>query len=348
MATNERELTGAVDLCTLDGKALNPAARGWSRRPLHRANLRGVWGRTKKWDYWGILAGDLIVSATYADVDYLGLADVWWADLATGRTGGRGISAPGARGFRLPDVPGTDPLRIDTKKLRLEMSDDAAGTHLRASWTERDGIPGSLDATVALPEGHESLNVVIPWNDRRFQFTSKHQARPATGELVVGGETRRFGLDADGAGDDAWGVLDVGRGRWPYRTNWNWGGGAGRVGTAGPVVGLQVGGKWTVGTGYTENGLIVDGRLTKIGDELVWDYDWDHPLQPWRVRAPDGSVDLVLEPRHDKHTRVVAVVMGMEVHQVFGHWSGTIVPDGGDPIEIAGIQGFAEESRSRW
>ena len=42
---------------------------------MHTANLSGVWGRTKKWDYWAILAGDLIVSGVYADVDYLGTVE---------------------------------------------------------------------------------------------------------------------------------------------------------------------------------------------------------------------------------------------------------------------------------
>ncbi|GHG48054.1 hypothetical protein GCM10011331_09540 [Flavimobilis marinus] len=35
----ERELTEPVDLCRPDG-TLNPAAVGWSRRPLHRTALR--------------------------------------------------------------------------------------------------------------------------------------------------------------------------------------------------------------------------------------------------------------------------------------------------------------------
>lgn len=352
MATDEPEITDVVPLCTPDGRRLNPAARGWSRTPLHDCNLAGVWGRTKKWDYWAILAGDLTIAATYAHVDYLGLANVWWCDLATGVTGGRDLAAPLGRGYRLPDRPGTEPLRIATRHLDLEIVDDGEGTHLRARWDEQDGTAGRLDATVALPPGHESLNVVIPWSDKRFQYTSKHQARPASGELVIGGETRTFGHDGGvaggGIGSGAWGVLDVGRGRWPYKTNWNWGGGAGVATDGSTVVGLQLGGKWTVGTGFTENGVIVDGRLTKIGDELVWDYDWDEPLRPWTVRAPDGSLDLVLQPRHDKHTRINAAVMGMEVHQVFGHWSGTVVPDGGEPLTIEGLQGFAEESRSRW
>lgn len=342
MATHEREITTAVDLCTVDGR-LNPDARGWSRVPLHRANLRGKFGRNKRWDYWGILAGDLAISSTYSNVDYLGIVDVWWADLATGRTGGRARTMPFPRRLELPERPGTEPLRSSSKTLTVEMVDDEVGTHLRASWIERDGTPGRLDATVALPTGHESLNVVIPWSETTFQFTSKHQARPAHGELVLGDEVRRFGDDGS-----AWGVLDVGRGRWPYRTNWNWGGGAGRASGGGPVVGLQLGGKWTVGTGATENGVIVDGRLTKVGDELEWDYQWDDPMQEWRVRAPDGSIDLVLHPRYDKHSRTEIGIMGMEVHQVFGHWSGSVRTDKGVTVAFDNFSGFAEECRARW
>ncbi|HEY5013138.1 MAG TPA: DUF2804 domain-containing protein [Acidimicrobiia bacterium] len=347
MATHERELTEPVDLATADGRSLNPAARGWSRRPLHRANLRGDWGRTKRWDYWAILAGDLVVSSVYADVDYLGLADVWWVDLATGHTGGRGIVAPFARGMRLPDVPATAPLHVARRHFELDISDDADGTtHLRARWDERDGSPARLDASIALPVGHESLNVVIPWSDRRFQFTSKHQARPAHGELVVGDRHRPFGRDSGGNGA-AWGVLDVGRGRWPYRTRWNWGGGAGAT-TDGRIVGIQIGGRWTEGTGFTENGVIVDGVLTKLGTELRWQYDWDEPTRPWLVDDPHGRLHLRLDPRFDKHSKTEAGVMGTETHQVFGTWSGTFVADDGESIELAGIQGFAEESRSRW
>ena len=94
MTTHEPEITAPVDLCTRDGATLHPAARGWSRRVLHRANLLGSFGRNKRWDYWAVLAGDTVVSAVYADIDHLGLADVWWADLASGASGGRAVVAP--------------------------------------------------------------------------------------------------------------------------------------------------------------------------------------------------------------------------------------------------------------
>ena len=320
---------------------------------MHTANLRGGWGRTKRWDYWAVLAGDLVIAVTYADIDYLGMASVWWADLRRGTTGGRELALPLARGVTLPDRPGSEPLRHRGRGLALDVVDDPGGTTITATWAEAGAVPAALDVRIRLPAGHESLNVVIPWSDRRFQYTSKHQARPAHGTLTIGDEVRAIGVDPEAASApdqavEAWGVLDVGRGRWPYTTRWNWGGGAGRAVDGRTVVGLQVGAKWTEGTGATENVVIVDGRLSKIGEELIWDYDWDHPLQPWRVRHPDGSLDLTLAPVHDRHTKVNALILATEVHQVFGTWSGHVTDHEGTRLEVDGLVGFAEESRSRW
>jgi hypothetical protein len=344
--TTEPELTDPVELCDASGRRLQPAARGWSRRPLHTANLRGGWGRTKRWDYWAVLADDLAVSITYADVDYLGIAAVWWADLAAGVSGGREVVVPLARSLDLPDLPGSRALTYRGRDLELELADELGGTRLRASWRERDDRRGRLEAFVELPPGHGSVNVVIPWSDRRFQYTSKHQARPAHGELVVGDRTWAIG-DRHG-GPSAWGVLDVGRGRWPYRTRWNWGGGAGPSADGGHVVGIQLGGRWTVGTGATENGVIVDGQVVKLGAELTWTYDWDAPLAPWRVHDPAGALDLTLAPRYDRHARTSALVIATEVHQVFGRWNGRVPAPDGTVLEVVDVLGFAEESRSRW
>lgn len=344
--TEEREITEAVDLCMPDGKHLNPAAKGWSRRPLHTANLRGGWGRTKRWDYWAVLAGDLVVAATYADIDYLGLGDVWWVDLATGERGGVNVASPLGRGVNLPERPGTAPLTLHHKNLDLTIDDAPDGTTtISARWTEANGSPAELEARIALPDGHESLNVVIPWTDRQFQYTSKHQARPAHGILHIGADQWRFGGDTR---QPAWGVIDIGRGRWPYRTRWNWGGGAGPTRDGQHQLGLQLGGKWTEGTGFTENGLILDGKLIKLGRELEWEYDWRRPLRPWRVSDPGGWLDAKLVPQFDKHTKINAGVAATETHQVFGHWAGTARTETGATIEFAGMQGFAEESRSRW
>lgn len=350
--TNERELTEPVDLCLPDGRHLNPAAVGWSRRPLHNANLSG-WGRTKRWDYWAVLTPTHAFSVTYADVDYLGIADVWWANLETGESGGCAVTRPLGRGLDLPEVPGSVPLVLREGELLLELvteGDHRQPCTIRCEWIEYnpDFVPMSLDLTIDAEPGHESLNVVIPWTDKRFQYTSKHQARAARGTFTRGDTVIEFGSPSgQRTDDDAWGVLDVGRGRWPYRTRWNWGGGAGHA-DDGTVVGIQLGGKWTEGTQFTENGLICDGVLYKIGRELVWDYSWSDPMRPWRVTDPGGAFEATLTPRFDRHSRTEALVLGTEVHQVFGHWSGWCDVGDGGRRTFSELLGFAEESRSRW
>lgn len=344
MTTSENEITQPVLLCRDNGIQLNPDARGWSRTPLHIDNLGAYQNRNKRWDYWAVLSRDFTVSSVFADIDVLGLADVYWANFLTGETGGQAVVVASDENFSLPAQVGGHPLHVAHDGFALTIRDDESATWFDISWRESDGRNGELSMRVDKPAGHESLNVVIPWDDEIFNFTSKHQARPAHGFRRVGDEIWRFG---DDTGIEAWGVLDVGRGRWPKRINWNWGGGAGRVGNH--IVGLQFGGKWTEGSGYTENAIIVDGRLNKLGAELEISYDWDAPMEPWTVRDPGGQLDLVLHPVFDKYTHTdISDDLGSEVHQVFGRMSGTLTTDDGITLTFDDVVGFIEEARQRW
>ena len=339
----ERELTEPVDLCDRRGR-LNPAATGWSRRPLHRANLRRAFGRKKRWDYWLVASPEVYVSLTYADVDYLGIASVWVWEPATDTVTEISRAVPFARGFALPDMACTGTMVHADRRLRLEIEERPEATRLHVLGRSAGGDV-VVDLTVDRPAEHETLSVVVPWSPRRFQYTSKHNTRPARGTVTVG--ERHYDV-GPGAGGPAWGVLDLGRGVWPYAMRWNWAAASGTT-PDGRVVGLQFGGKWTVGTGATENAVCVDGRLTKISDELELVYDWNHPLGPWRVRdTVGGLVDAVLTPVKDKHTRTSVGILSMEVHQCFGTWSGRLRTAEGEEVPFEGLAGFAEEARNRW
>jgi hypothetical protein len=338
-ACTEREIEGPVSLCSGDGR-LNPEAIGWSRSPVHDCALPGTWGRRKRWDYWGVTGPGFFMSLTYANVDYVGLADVWFCDLDTKRIATRSSGSPLGRGMTLPDRVGGGPMSVEGR-LDLSITEQESGTRLRASFEGFDA-----NVLVHRPPGHESLSVVIPWSERRFQFTNKDVARLAEGSIRWKDET--YLLTPDGA---AWGCLDYGRGKWPYRTHWNWGAGAGIVdGPDGPVtVGVQLGGKWTDGTGMTENALCVDGRLSKLSEELVWTYDTSDWLRPWTIRTPvSDRVDLTFTPTYDKPSRLQLGVASSSVDQCFGTYAGSIVPDDGRRIAVDGVSGWAEEATWRW
>ena len=344
MTTHEREITTPVDLCTPDGLTVNPDALGWSRQPLHRANLQGHFGRNKRWDYWAVLSENWCLGLVYADIDHLGLADIYWADFRTKETGGQAILLGANQGISLPELLSATPLTVEHDGYSLDIRDDEAGTHFVIRWREADGRDGELLMTVERPANYESLNVVIPWDETTFNWTSKQQARAARGTRRVGDEVWTFGPETD---TPAWGVLDAGRGRWPAKINWNWGGGAGV--SDGHVIGLQFGAKWTEGSGFTENGITVDGRLSKIGRELTWTYDWENPMAPWTMVDPEGQLNVTLTPTFDKHTLTdVSEDLGSEVHQVFGTYSGHVTTDEGLTIHFDNLVGFAEEARQRW
>lgn len=342
MATHEHEITDPVDLCDERGR-LDAAAHGWSRHPLHRANLSGSPGRKKRWDYWCVMSSDVVATITYADVDYLGLATVWVLDRQTGAQGGGELLVPFGRGLELPEQPCTGTMTARGRGVEVEIAESAERTVLRACGGRGDRA-AAIDVVVDRPAGHETMNVVIPWSDRRYQYTSKHVARPASGTVGLAGRTWDLGSD----GGEAWGVLDLGRGKWRYANRWNWAAAAGRA-SDGSIVGLQLGGRWTDGTGFTENALCIDGHLTKLGEELEWTYSWDDPMAPWRVRTrASDHLDVTLAPDFDRHDRTNLGVLKMEVHQCFGTWSGTVRGDDGVERTFEGMHGFAEEARNRW
>uniref|UniRef100_UPI0038B30C86 DUF2804 family protein n=1 Tax=Agromyces flavus TaxID=589382 RepID=UPI0038B30C86 len=104
-------------------------------------------------------------------------------------------------------------------------------------------------------------------------------------------------------------------------------------------------GKWTDGTGSTENAIVVDGRLRKVGEELDWVYDRSDWLSPWTIRG--ASAELRFEPFWDRVSSTELLVFGSHGHQCFGHYSGW-VEAGGERIGVDGLLGWAEEIRNRW
>ena len=195
----EREITDEVDLCLPNGH-LNPNAVGWSRQPLHRPNLRG-WGRSKRWEYWGIVTPTHVVGLTVSSLDYAGVQSVYVLDRETGKEIVREAVVPLARGVVLPERAGTGSAHAEADGLTIDFDEVPGGTRLRARSAEID-----IDLLASRPLGHECLAVVVPWSTRRFQYTVKDVGRPASGRISVGAVSHVVTADSSFA------VLDHGRG----------------------------------------------------------------------------------------------------------------------------------------
>jgi hypothetical protein len=337
--TREPEITNPVMLCTAKGR-LRRKSVGWSRQPLHTCNISGHWLRRKKWNYWAITSDKYLFSVTLGNLDYLGIVFVYFLDFETKRFIEQTVTAPLGIGCEMPNTVEA-PIDFRSKKMNVLLDDTlrSVGIHVDAPQFGRG--PLAADIAVTRPAGHETLNVVIPWSRDRFQFTSKQNTLPASGTVCIGDDEYVFEEGKSFA------VLDYGRGVWKYDCFWNWGAGSGLQ--DGHVVGLNLGGGWTDGTGMTENGICVDGRLTKIGDDLEFTYDESDYMRPWAVRTRGSDmVDLKLVPFFERVAKTNLLVMKSEVHQVFGHYSGTVTAEGGEKIAIDGLVGWVEQHQARW
>jgi Protein of unknown function (DUF2804) len=323
-----------VLLCTPEGRLAEDAI-GWSRRPLHTCNLRGRWPRKKRWDYWAITTGEHLLFLLVADVDYLGVGVVSLLDLATGRRFEAARATPFGLGVDLPDTALGAPILFDHLGVRIAMATAHGRTTLEASARSMLGERIEVEIEVEHPPGHDTLGVAVPFGGDRFQLTSKHLGLPARGRVVRGGRAIGF--------DGAFACLDFGRGVWPRRTRWSWAAGAGVV--AGRALALNLGGRWTDGSGLTENGLWIDGRLHKIGERVAF------TREPPGVRIRSiGSdrVDLALTPIRGRRVGHHLGLLGARLDWSVGRFSGGVVDGAGARVAVDGLLGWAEELDARW
>jgi hypothetical protein len=336
------EIEGPVNLCTGSG-SLNPDAVGWSRRPLHRCNLRGYRLRKKRWNYWAVQTERYFFAAGVAGLDYASNAFVYLVDLRRKLVFEQEVVTPFGRGLTLGETVDA-PAIFRSRRLTFSQVREPEGDAVSVLVTcDRFDGADRLSAAIRViyPEDFETLGVVVPFDHQHFQYTSKHVAVPVAGRVRVGRNEIPF------EGVDAFATMDFGRGVWPRMTRWNWGAASGYVEDAN--VGINLGGKWTDGTGTTENAVFVDGRLIKIQEDLEWTYNELDFLQQWRVRAPlSGDVDLLFEPIVERRKLTDALLVRSRVHQVFGIWSGTIRGENGENIEVPYLFGWAEEHNALW
>lgn len=336
--THEREITSRTRIATKRGR-INHDAVGFARIPLFDGTIPSF-GRRKRWEYWCVTSRTHALSITYADLDVVRLASAWFVDLETDERIEVSLPLPPLVGTKLaPTVAGGDVV-VDAGLFSFAIREQPNATRLETSFrTPMHRL--DAEVVVAKPEGHESLNVVVPFDDERFQLTSKHVARPARGLVVVDGRVHRFDDR-----NESFGALDFGRGIFPAHTTWNWSAAAGVVGDR--VVGWNLGGKWTDGTGVTENGVFVDGRLHKLGADVRFEYDRAHPARTWRIASSCGCVDLELSPKHVKQVDALGAKLGAKLDLAFGTFRGRLYTEEGEAIEVRETVGWAEDFEARW
>ena len=337
----QNELTQPGSLLDARGRL---AQVGWSRKRLLDCNLeqtRFYRFRIKRWDYYAIFTPKRFFSATIADLGYAGNIFVYTLDFATGELHEEGLVIPFGNGIRLERNPEAGEASFQNDKVSLQFHVDGGKRRVDVQWAGYHNGRGIHAEIVldSLPE-HESMNIVIPIGARRFYDNTKINCMPAHGFIQYGDQRE----DLDPA--TCIGSLDWGRGVWEYQSYWNWASASGFL-PDGRTVGLNLGQGFGDLSKATENAIVLNGRIHKLG-VVRFNYKSGDYMHPWCFTDDEERLDLTFTPFKDRTARTNLGIIFSEVHQMFGRYHGMVVLDDGSRLQIHDLIGFAEEHHARW
>ena len=327
----QREITQAGLLLNERGSLTQV---GWSRFPLLDCNLERA-------SFYAPRCMFCSFSATIADLGYAGNIFVYTLDFATNQLHEETLVIPFSHGIALPRNSTKGDSLFEDARARLSFRTKPDCREIAVDWKAFDGGKG-IRAEIALrcAPNHESMNIVIPIGQKRFYYNRKINCLPAEGFIQYGDVREELHPN------DSVGSLDWGRGVWEYSSFWNWASASGFL-PDGRTVGLNLGCGFGDTSAATENCLILDGRIHKL-EQVRFGYQPGNYMQPWRFTDSEGRLDLEFTPFKERVARTDLVIITSEVHQMFGRYTGRMVSDSGEAIQLNGLVGFAEEHRARW
>jgi hypothetical protein len=297
--------------------------------------------RIKRWDYYAVFTPRRFFSATIADLGYAGNIFVYTLDFETGSLHEEGLVIPLGRGIHLPRNSQEGETFFEGKGARLRFTAEPGCRTLFVDWPRFHDSRGiRAEVRFSCPPAHESMNIVIPIAVKRFYLNRKINCMPAEG-FIEYGQAREDLRPAETLGS-----LDWGRGVWEYSSYWNWASASGFL-PDGRTVGLNLGCGFGDLTAATENCLVLDGRIHKL-DQVTFDYDPKDYSRAWKFRDNEGRLDLRFAPFKERLAATNLAIITSEVHQMFGRYSGKVVADGGESLDLQNLIGFAEEHHAKW
>lgn len=331
----QREITAPIDLLDHSGHITE---EGWAKEPYwkyERKSVKAPWFRIKEWDYYIIYSEkwEKFISFTISDLGYAGLIALCLVDMKSGSVFQADTLAVLPRG-KITAVPEKMSFSDKVLSISYEIKGETRKIVFSAS-----GMEGEL--TLHQPPEQESMNIATSWkeNRKRFYYNRKINAMAASGYIKTPSE--RYDLDPS----TDYGTLDWGRGAWTYRNRWYWGSASANI--KGIPFGFNIGYGFTDRTPASENMLFYKGKAHKL-DLVEFHLVKDNYLAPWKFTSSDGRFELDFRPVADRSSAVNMAVIRSIQHQVFGYFTGKVVLDGGEVLELKDFPGFAEDVYNRY
>ncbi len=339
---NQNEITEPSDLFDEKGHLLQ---KGWARKPILKYNKEKIgkkWTRIKEWDHYSILNKDFGFQMTIGDIGYLTQMSYVWLDFKKKERHDKGFFKffTKSRVLPLSSLEDSD-IEFPTKKFKATISTRKGKRIL--SLEDPTFLDKGIKGTITLKDDPKFDNTVVVTgykeDPRLFYYNHKINMMPAEGKIQIGEKSYNFKKET------SFGLMDWGRGIWPYKTHWLWGSACGLV--DGVPIAFNIGYGFGDLSTHTENVIFYDGKANKI-DEVTFHHENRDPEKPWKFTSNDDRFNMTLNPLIPNRDKINFGVIYSNSSLIHGLYSGTIVLDNGEKIQIKEMLGHAEDIYWRW
>ncbi|MDI9521366.1 MAG: DUF2804 domain-containing protein [Bacillota bacterium] len=312
-----------------------------------RKRIKAPKWRIKEWDYYLITSEDYALALTIADNAYMGMDSVSLIDFQNKRQitkSAMSLMPLGKRGLPNSSVSGASRAVGKNYEINFVVTPEKRDIYGHFYDFSGEGSQLLFDLTLQNPVT-DSMVIVTPFENKpyHFYYNQKINCLPASGHVILDKEDFYFSPST------AFGVLDWGRGVWPYKNTWYWGSLSGVV--MGRPFGLNIGHGFGDTSLATENMVIYAGRAHKLGQvhfSVPQKDGREDYLSPWQIYDDSNRLKMVFEPILDRYANINALLLASVQHQVFGRFSGEVVLDSGETLNIENMIGFLEKVYNKW
>lgn len=333
----QNEIIKPCDLLTPNGEL---AVKGYAKKMhilYNRDKAKGFPLKLKEWNFYQIQKDHFVLQMTLGHVSYMCSVSAALMDLHTGEKYEFATMKP----LFIPkldrDPEGDSMVSFADKNFLLSFEVTAKKRILQVSGSN-ETYP-KVDIRIELDNDiqNEKMVIATPFEKpQQFYLNYKENYYAGTGHATFGDVTVDF--------KGCTGLLDWGRGIWPYSHEWFWGNLTSHI--DGVPFGFNIG--WGFGnlSKASENMFFYNKKAYKLGHLEVTRNEQDY-LAPWTFRDPARLLEMKFEPFYDNYTENKYLVVDTHCNQLFGYFSGTVRTEDG-PKEFKKLLAFVEHAVNRW
>lgn len=320
--------------------------KGYSTQAVltyNREQIKAAPWRVKEWDFYQVNNDDYCLQMTVGHVGYAGNVNVKLFEFATGiHYEISDILAFPFSSLNLPRSAEEGNVSFRGKHLTIDFELFEGGRRLKCKGIKKGHPSIDVDVTLAQPD-KASIVLATPFKEKKTQFYYNHKINmmPATGTVKIGNNDKVYTF----AERDSFGLLDWGRGVWPFSHEWVWGSGASYVN--GKRFGFNIGFGFGDTSQATENIVFYDGRAHKLTDVHI-DLFENGLMTPKKITSSDGRFEMEFIPIYDQKTATKLLFVNNKCNQIFARFKGKVVLDDGSVLNIEHCTGFVEHAFNNW